>query len=72
MNGLSTFGRWRFVPDKTEFAFPNFTVEYRVQDVPKGRRLLFAGFQIMYLETQSGLDVTRIEGFVATAGVPED
>lgn len=68
--GSPELGKWKFAPDKTEFGFPNFMVVYNVQDVPEGRRLLFAGFQIMYLETQSGLDTSEIEGFVAPAGVP--
>jgi len=64
--GSPEFGKWKFAPDKVEFTFPNFMVEYHVQSTPsKGRRLLFCGFQIMYLETQSGLDTAKIEGFVA-------
>jgi len=64
--GASGFGAWKFAPDKTEFTFPNLMFQFRVQDTPsKGRRLLFGGFQIMYLETQSGLDTAKIEGFVA-------
>ncbi len=61
--GTPTFGKWKFAPNKKEITFPNFVVQFTIQDVPKGRRLLFGVCQIMYLETQSSLDTSKIKGF---------
>lgn len=59
------FGEWKFIRQDWSICFTNFTLPFSVQDTPsKGRRILFGGMQIMYLNAPSELDTSKIEGFV--------
>ena len=62
--GTPTFGKWKTSPEDTKIRFPNLLVPFAFQDVPKGKRVLFAGMNILYIDPVKGVDPNSVEGLV--------
>jgi hypothetical protein len=62
--GIRGFGEWEKAPDgKIEQVFPNLIVPFVIEDTPeKGKRIRFAGLNIIYIDEIQGIDPAQVKG----------